>query len=322
MNKLYYVFCLLIVGLIAVSCDNSDLTSTDNDNSRSDKTENKDTLKKKEAIALTSDAILILKEDVNKLKKNDTLTNININSLTNSQDALKNTVEELEKDKMGLSQLLLYLLLFTFVILVVLILVLRKQFMSEDKVKSYVNNKLKAYVQMSQAEASFTHYSNQISNNRIKIQDLDDRFSRLERKVSSQSGSTIPRKDDSPSSLPKGEQRSKNEPKAQPGEFYMLPALQDGEFDVSCKKTIKSEDTYYTFTLDKHNANKATFKFDPYDESRVMYALNYREEILGKVCEIEGNCDSGNARFTQEEGVAEQKDGNWIVKKRAVVKFM
>lgn len=320
MKKVLIFLSLLFVVIIVESCDNAELTPNPSESVNLSDNKKNDSIDKKDSSVVGKDMFMSLKEDIKELKRTDSLRESNLGSLQSQQDDLELKVAKLEKEKIGLKEMVIALFVVSLVLLFAIFFLMRKLYISREQVKDYVNGKLKTYVKFNDVENSFNHYSNQISTNRIKIQELEARCSKLEKK-GAQSAAVV--NTNAASNVGNFQKNviSEQNVKSRPGEFYMKPAIEEGVFDGLLKSMVKTEDTYFTFTLDRHNQNKASFKFDPYDDSRVMYALKYREEILGMACEIEGNCDSGSAQFRQIEGEAEWKDGKWKVIRKAIVIF-
>ena len=104
--------------------------------------------------------------------------------------------------------------------------------------------------------------------------------------------------------------------------FYMTRALNDGMFFLDARSPIQDESTYYTFLLDRDDANRATFEFTPYDDIRIKKAFNNRHETIENACDLSAEPDAeGKGYQCIEPGIANLTSNGWKVIKKAVVHY-
>jgi hypothetical protein len=104
--------------------------------------------------------------------------------------------------------------------------------------------------------------------------------------------------------------------------FYMATPDKEGYFNNSSEhNAFKQGATYYKFTTEENNKNKARFEFYS-DDYGIKASANYPQTYLEPVCEAQ-NAQNPNAKkiVTLEEGVAQMQGDKWVVVKKAKINY-
>ena len=106
--------------------------------------------------------------------------------------------------------------------------------------------------------------------------------------------------------------------------FYMPRTINEGEFDDSKKTSTKNEDTYFMFKLLNGAGTMASFIFDACGEEAVRRSFDDRDRSMATVCNITIASVNNNPHMaeTTTPGVAELKNGKWIVKQKMELKYV
>lgn len=102
--------------------------------------------------------------------------------------------------------------------------------------------------------------------------------------------------------------------------FYMPRTISPMKFDDVKKKYSKDETTYFKFTVKK--SGKATFVFEPYDESYIGRAYDDRENSLLTVCDIEAKSSTPKTFRNIEPGEVELQGNIWVVTKKLKLQYV
>lgn len=102
--------------------------------------------------------------------------------------------------------------------------------------------------------------------------------------------------------------------------FYMPRTMTKMQFEDSKKKYTKDDTAFFKFTIKKQG--KATFIFDPYDESYIGRAYDDRESSLLTVCELETINSTPKTFRNIEPGEAELRGNVWVVTKKLKLQYV
>lgn len=115
-------------------------------------------------------------------------------------------------------------------------------------------------------------------------------------------------------------QEQRNEEPRKTDVFYMPRTITKMQFEDSKKTYIKNESAYFKFTIKK--SGKATFVFDPYDDSYIGRAYDDRDNSLLTVCELETKNATPKAFNNIEPGEAELRGNVWVVTKKLKLQYV
>ena len=181
MKKLFYIICLLLsVVMMAGSCDFFEREGYQDESGSQPNKAKKDSVKKEDPVA-NLDAFSALKEDVKKLEKNDSLREGNIGSLQSQQEELEQRVDKLEREKMGLKEMVVILVFFSIILLAVLVIIVRKLYMTRDQVRNYVHEKIPHNVSNNARTTRITCHYQTVAQNSIKS--LTDSYIELKKEL-------------------------------------------------------------------------------------------------------------------------------------------
>lgn len=126
-----------------------------------------------------------------------------------------------------------------------------------------------------------------------------------------------PAKEEKPSQIISSEDKT-------PKVFYMPRTIKECEFEDAKKSLVKTEASFFKFTIDRRNPNKAKFVFDPYDSSYASRSFDDRDRSMITCCEIESISDSPTSciNVNNGEGEAELRNGIWYVTKKLKIKYV
>lgn len=103
--------------------------------------------------------------------------------------------------------------------------------------------------------------------------------------------------------------------------FYMTRALSDGVFTASAKRDLRDESTYFTFHILPDFPHKAIFSFTPFDNIRTRKAYENRRETIENACDLNIDSKVIDSCECYEQGEAELRGNEWIVTKKAKVRY-
>lgn len=326
MKKTFLFAYLLSLFCSVVACEDDRLQNNNGDNSHSKdsaaqtKPQQSDSLSEQVGqldgkVAALTDNLEENKNEVDSLKRVTEEQKNRLSFLTKDVEAQKSELAQ----KLSLKNIIVLLLVIIVLFAAIFIVLFRKiQSMTKKKIA-------KVESKMNQPNSTISRVSNNSNTNstdfkRIneKIADLGNKYEELRKAVASLSPQAVIKE---VVAVNKTVTPRVDPAKEQGNVFYMGQPVGDSLFDNSLKSMVKNEDSFYTFIPDKKRGDTATFKFDPYDEGRLKYAISYRQDIIGAVCDIEGNCDSGSGQYECKEGNAVLRDGKWNVTIKAIVKF-
>ena len=115
-------------------------------------------------------------------------------------------------------------------------------------------------------------------------------------------------------------QEQKHEEPCKSDVFYMPRTMTPMQFEDSKKKYSKDDTSFFKFTIKKHG--KATFVFDPYDESYIGRAYDDRDSSLLTVCELETKNATPKTFKNIEPGEAELRGSVWVVTKKLKLQYV
>ena len=322
----YLLACFLLLVFTFVACEKDDHQVFNKGNNKQSDTltqvspQQSDSLSEQVGqldgkVAVLTDNLEENKNEVDSLKR---VTEEQKNQLSSLKKNVETQKSELAQ-KLSLKNIIVLLLVIIVLFAAIFIVLFRKiQSMTKKKIA-------KVESKMNQPNSTISRVSNNSNTNstdfkRIneKIADLGNKYEELRKAVASLSPQAVIKE---VVAVNKTVTPRVDPAKEQGNVFYMGQPVGDSLFDNSLKSMVKNEDSFYTFINDNNRGDTATFKFDPYDEGRLKYAISYRQEIIGAVCDIEGNCDSGSGQYECKEGNAVLRDGKWNVTIKAIVKF-
>lgn len=337
MNKLYYFIIIFFVACSLSSCDkiNSFLSedyyqtgnSTSSNSTSGSENENSEKLDSIEAAEKAKMDSIASNVEITSTRI-DSLEEV-INSKQSEIDGLKSTIEEIEIKKIGLIQLFIYLVVFSIILVILVIYIAQRVGVKETT----IDRKIKYHVNTCHGQQNNVNvnHNGQSVKSAQDIQDLNNKYNDLNTKYARLKSLVDPLIVPSASSHSYGYPQDNSQGK-QPiasvkddakknasREFYMERPLKENEFDLSLRKENATEDTCYKFKLDKHNNNKATFKFETVSPQAATRALNTRDKTIDPVCDVLINGYTG--QYNCDEGEAILKDDKWIVTKKAYIIF-
>lgn len=245
-----------------------------------------------------------------------------LNCLSDSIINLYNRIKDLEnKNSLMIDKTSAYTFMIAeFVILAIIMLILYRQIKSQERtISSFQISTLSENTVRSIVETNIKdivgQINNIISNQNRSISALTTKLNSLEANRNAfvppfqplNSEMTVTKKKDEPSH-------------ARGNVFYMPRTMTHMQFDDSRKKYVKDDTVCFTFTL-KANG-KASFIFEPYDESSVRRAFDSREETLLTVCDLEIKNPSGKSFENVEPGEAELNGSIWQVTKKLKLRYV
>ena len=149
-----------------------------------------------------------------------------------------------------------------------------------------------------------------------RISDLLTKITRLE----ARQGSFVPPYHPAQSITPEIEKKIDEPAHSRGNVFYMPRTMTPMQFEDSKKKFTKDDTVCFTFKI--KGKEKASFIFEPYDESSIRRAFDSREETLLTVCDLEIKNPSGKSFENVEPGEAELNGSIWQVTKKLKLRYV
>ena len=179
--------------------------------------------------------------------------------------------------------------------------------LSDDMVSAFVRKELNSFA---------SQINNKNADQDKRISNLQTRMTRFE----SRQGSLVPPYQPIQPIITLTEKK-KDEPANSRGNIFFMPrTMTPMQFDDSKKKYTKDDTVCFKFLV--KGRDKATFEFEPFDESSIRRAFDNRKDTLESVCEIEIKNPDGVSFINLEPGEANLIGNIWQVTKKLKLRYV